>query len=80
MASITIRNLDEQLKAQLRMKAARHGHSMEEEVRTILRTALNPPQAKGLGSRIRERFAEAGGIELDVPPRSDKPRGSGFGA
>lgn len=79
MASITIRNLDEQLKARLRMEAARHGHSMEEEVRTILRSALNQPQATGLGSRIRERFAEAGGIELDVPSRADKTRDPGFG-
>jgi len=74
MASITIRNLDEQLKARLRMEAARHGHSMEEEVRIILRGALSQPEKGGLGSRIRERFAEAGGVELEVPSRSDKPR------
>ncbi|ERL51985.1 FitA-like ribbon-helix-helix domain-containing protein [Halomonas huangheensis] len=80
MASITIRNLDEQLKAQLRIEAARHGHSMEEEVRTILRSALNQPQKEGLGSRIRERFAKAGGAELEVPSRSDKPRDPGFDA
>ncbi|MCZ0927979.1 plasmid stabilization protein [Halomonas janggokensis] len=80
MASITIRNLDEQLKSQLRIEAAMHGRSMEEEVRIILRSALNQPQAKGLGTRIRERFADAGGIELEVPPRSDKPRDPGLGA
>lgn len=74
MASITIRNLDEQIKAQLRMEAAKHGHSMEEEVRIILRGALNQPQKGGLGSRIRERFATAGGAELEAPVRSDKPR------
>ncbi|WP_136067357.1 FitA-like ribbon-helix-helix domain-containing protein [Modicisalibacter radicis] len=74
MASITIRNLDEQLKAQLRMEAARHGRSMEEEVRIILRGALSQPQKGGLGSRIRERFAAEGGVELEVPARSDKPR------
>ncbi|SOC54655.1 Plasmid stability protein [Chromohalobacter canadensis] len=74
MASITIRNLDEQVKAQLRMEAARHGHSMEEEVRIILRSALSQPQKGGLGSRIRERFAAAGGVDLEVPARSDKTR------
>ncbi|SEL73563.1 FitA-like ribbon-helix-helix domain-containing protein [Halomonas daqiaonensis] len=79
MASITIRNLDEQLKAQLRMEAARHGHSMEEEVRIILRAALNQPPKGGLGSRIRGRFAEAGGVELEMPSRSDKARDPGFG-
>lgn len=78
MASITIRDLDEQLKAQLRMEAARHGHSMEEEVRIILRVALSQPKKGGLGSRIRERFAEVGGAELEVPSRSDKPRAPGF--
>ena len=39
MASITIRQLDESLKQQLRLRAASHGRSMEDEVRTILRTA-----------------------------------------
>lgn len=79
MASITIRNLDEKLKADLRLQAARHGHSMEEEVRIILRGALNLPQhGEGLGSRIKKRFAESGGVELELPSRSDKPRNPGL--
>ncbi|WP_276204783.1 MULTISPECIES: hypothetical protein [unclassified Halomonas] len=40
MAAITVRNLDDELKAQRRVQAANHGHSMEEEVRLILRKAL----------------------------------------
>ena len=40
MASITIRNLDDEIKTRLRMRAAEHGHSMEEEARTILRKPL----------------------------------------
>ena len=39
MASITIRNLDESVKARLRIRAAQHGRSMEEEARHILRDA-----------------------------------------
>ena len=39
MASLTIRKLDEALKKQLRLRAARHGRSVEDEVRTILRGA-----------------------------------------
>lgn len=74
MASITIRNLDDQLKAQLRLTAATHGHSMEEEVRHILRDALSPREGGGLGSRIRERFAPTGGVDLELPARSDEPR------
>ena len=40
MATLTIRNVDEDLKATLRIRAAMHGHSMEEELRSILRQAL----------------------------------------
>ena len=40
MARITIRNLSDGLKQRLRMRAAEHGHSMEEEARKILRVAL----------------------------------------
>lgn len=74
MASITIRNLDDQLMAELRLAAARHGHSMEEEVRIILRKTLTRPKPDGLGSRIRDRVAAMGGVDLDIPDRSDPPR------
>jgi phosphopantothenoylcysteine decarboxylase/phosphopantothenate--cysteine ligase len=47
MASITIRQLDESLKQQLRLRAASHGRSMEDEVRTILRAAaVEPAEAR----------------------------------
>jgi plasmid stability protein len=47
MASITIRNLDDQIKERLRIEAALNGHSMEEEARLILRRALRkPPKTK----------------------------------
>lgn len=74
MASITIRNLDDNLKARLRVEAANHGHSMEEEVRVILRRALTQtaPQG-GLGSRIHARFASSD-VELDLPQRKAKAR------
>jgi plasmid stability protein len=70
MATLTIRNLDEDLNARLRMEATAHGHSMEEEARLILRRALSPRRAAtGLGSRIRRRFEIHGGVELELPPR-----------
>ena len=73
MAAITVRNLDETLKTRLRVQAARNGHSMEEEVRLILKRALEPrSMATGLGDRIRQRFAAAGGVELNLPPRLDQ--------
>ncbi len=71
MATITVRNLEEGLKRRLRIRAAVHGKSMEEEVRDILRAALEqePVPEKGLGSRIRARFAPLGDFELELPPR-----------
>ena len=79
MASITIRNLDDDIKQSLRVRAAMHGHSMEEEVRSILRAALTQPAApRGLGSRIHARFAALGGIDLALPERSDLPRAASF--
>jgi len=82
MATLTIRNLDEGTKAQLRVQAARHGHSMEEEARTILRAAMETgkpaPSSKGLGSRIHAHFAQLGGVELDLPQRSSLPTPAPF--
>lgn len=84
MATLTIRNLDERTKAQLRIQAARHGHSMEEEARSILRSAIEAahPAAhhEGLGSRIQAHFAQLGGAELDLPPRASAPMPADFGA
>lgn len=75
MATLTIRNLDEDLRAQLRVRAARHGRSMEAEVRAILRDALAKPQVgSGMGTRIHQRFATIGGIDLQLPERVERPR------
>jgi plasmid stability protein len=85
MATLTIRNLDEGTKAQLRIQAARHGRSMEEEARTILREAIEAKQPstatkQGLGSRIQAHFAPLGGVELELPERSSQPSPAQFGA
>ena len=71
MASITIRHLDEDVKANLRARAAGNGRSMEEEARIILRKAVEPAgaSAKGLGTAIHELFKPFGGVELDLPQR-----------
>lgn len=70
MASITIRNLEDDLKRRLRIRAAEHGRSMEEEAREILRQVVSkgaPP--RNLAAAIRTRVAALGGVELDLPPR-----------
>ena len=71
MASITIRNLDDDVKSRLRMRAAGHRRSMEEEVRLILAEAVERETvpAKGLGTIIHELFKPYGGVELELPPR-----------
>lgn len=79
MANLTIRNLDDEVKDRLRIEAARHGRSMEEEVRHILRQAVAPPaREQGLGSRIVDRFRALGGCELPLPERQELPRSPEF--
>ena len=84
MASLTIRNLDERVKAQLRIQAARHGRSMEEEARNILKRAIeaaapaSEAQPVGLGSRIHAHFAQLGGVELELPTRTSEPAPADF--
>ncbi len=76
MAAITVRNLDDALKARLRVRAAENGRSMEAEARAILRSALAGDTAgdAGLGSRIHHRFAGLRGDELEIQPRAESPR------
>ncbi|MBY5591686.1 plasmid stabilization protein [Rhizobium leguminosarum] len=71
MASMTIRDLDDALKQRLRVRAATHGRSMEDEARDILRTALatTEPVARNLADTIRARLQSVGGVELEIPPR-----------
>jgi antitoxin FitA len=77
MASITIRKLDDAVKAKLRIRAAEHGHSMEEEAREILEGAVgasetNEAKPESLYAAIRKRLKDAGlkGVDLPEYPRS----------
>jgi antitoxin FitA len=75
MATLTIRDLDDTLKAELRIRAAEHGRSMEAEVRAILRTVLmRPASGPGMGTRIRRRFAGADDLSIEQPPRTERAR------
>jgi len=79
MASLTIRGLDPGTHARLRISAAQHGRSMEAEVRAILQERFpSTPVASGLGTRIHDRVARLGGIELESPDRSEVPRAAEF--
>src|SRR5437016_13898728 len=70
-STLTIRQLDEKTKTRLRVRAAQHGRSMEQEAREILRSALraSPAVTENLSEAIRKRFAEFGGLELTLPRR-----------
>ena len=70
MASITIRNLDADVKTRLRTRAAGNGRSMEEEARLILGEAVGrEAEPENLAAFIRECFAPYSGVELELPPR-----------
>lgn len=81
MATLTIRQLDEKTKARLRVRAAHHGRSMEEEAREILRSTLAAvrPARTNLAESIRQRFATFGGVELPLPRRDAARQPPDFG-
>lgn len=80
MSTLTVRNLDDDLKARLRVRAAENGRSMEAEAREILRASLSTQQSTRLGTRIHERFAGLGLDDIEIPARSERPRAAQFGA
>ena len=76
MSAITIRNLDDTLKARLRLQAARHGRSMEEEARQLLRKGLDQDTDAGqvrLTALAQTLFGAVHGLDLTLPPR-EAPR------
>lgn len=81
MASITIRNIDERVKRDLRKQAADHGRSLEAEAREILKSGVQKKDAKqardetagDLFRRIHERFKAIGGVELNLPDWRAQP-------
>ncbi|MBV9406150.1 MAG: hypothetical protein JO211_12470 [Acidobacteriaceae bacterium] len=72
MARIMIRKLEERVKAKLRMRAAHHGRSMEQEMREILKHApiVEEQRAQNLADAIRRQIEPLGGVELSLPTRS----------
>ncbi|MEA3410199.1 MAG: hypothetical protein U9R74_01515 [Pseudomonadota bacterium] len=65
MASISVRQLDEETVAQLRARAASHGISMEEEARRILKEAVSAPER--LGDLALRLFGPRHGVDLELP-------------
>jgi antitoxin FitA len=71
MAALSIRDLDDEVRERLRVRAAQHGRSMEAEVRAILVEAvMDSGGAESLFDSLRERIGALGGVELELPDRT----------
>ena len=74
MATLTIRRVDEVVREKLRLRAARHGRSMEEEVRRILDEVCAAEDEEALPddafARLRRHFKDLDGVDLELPPRT----------
>jgi plasmid stability protein len=81
MGQILVRNIDDEVRRRLKLRAGKHGHSMEQEIRDILRDAVKDEEGpqKGLGTRIAERFRGLGLREKDFPKFKITPRFPKFG-
>jgi plasmid stability protein len=73
MSTLTIRRLDARTHARLRGRAAKHGRSVEAEVRAILHAAVDLPE-ENLLLALRASATEVGGVDLAIPARTDSPR------
>jgi antitoxin FitA len=73
MGNLTISDIDDTLRASLQERAIRHGRTLEEEARVILRSALAEGEAKkpeqNFADYMRALFAPLGGVDLELPPR-----------
>lgn len=68
MGSLSVRKLDDRVLEKLRVRAAEHGVSMEEEARRILTAAVSAPPR--LGDLALTLFGPAHGVDLELPDRS----------
>jgi antitoxin FitA len=81
MAAVSIRGLDDQVRERLRVRAARNGRSMEAEMRRILVDAVQDESpSDGLFIALLDRFGELGGVELELPARTSRPRAADLSA
>ncbi len=75
MAQILVRDLPDDVKERLRVRAASNGRALETEVRQILVDAVAPrPERKSLVDALVDAVAAVGGVDLDVPARTETQR------
>ena len=80
VAAISVRDLDDDVRDRLRVRAANNNRSMEAEIRAILTAAVSEPSAANLFTTLLDRFAEIGGVELELPSREGPMRVVDFDA
>jgi plasmid stability protein len=79
MSGVSVRKLDQAVKERLRVRAARHGRSMEAEIRTILTEAVSDPgDSPDLVRALADRFGELGGVDLELPRHAARGRAREF--
>lgn len=79
MAAVSLRGLDDDVRDRLRVRAARHGRSMEAEIRAILIESVSEHAAADSPFvMLLNHFSELGGVDLDLPPRTTMPRAPDF--
>ena len=66
MVSLNVRNLSDRTHAALRLRAAKHGRSVEAEIRTILDDTVNPQPRPGLGTMLAAIGRDLGGVDLEI--------------
>ena len=75
VASLSIRDLDDEVRERLRVRAAQHGRSMEAEIRAILLEAVSlPNDGASFLSVLHDRVGALGGVELALPARTASAR------
>lgn len=79
MAAISVRDLDDDVRERLRVRAAGNGRSMEAEIRDILTAAVREPEPDAdLFTTLLDRFGDLGGVDVPIPARSTPARAAGF--
>ncbi len=68
MASVLIRNIDDDVKIKLQHRAKRNGHSLEAELRVVLKEAVVGEKTEGFGTRFAKAFAPYNLTEADFEP------------
>ena len=78
MRSILVRNLPDATHRALKVRASRHGHSTEAEVREILEDAVHPKGRVKVGSELLKVGKRFGGLTLKISRRGGAPKSARF--